>query len=137
MLYAPQQIPFHRVDQDSVAHMQFMRRLVVLLPILLRTIVAIPKVVNLMDSQGIEIAEELTAFDIDSADPVEFSPARRLICCAVRFGSGRSGGPSPIRGARIGSSIVLVVDRHVVLPRGLGRSPRRTLRIKQSFAGLI
>jgi hypothetical protein len=45
--------------------MQFMRRLILLLPILLRTIVAIPKLVNLMDSQGVEIAEELTAFDID------------------------------------------------------------------------
>jgi hypothetical protein len=45
--------------------MQFMRRLIVLLPILPRTTVAIPKLVNLMDSQGVEIAEELTAFDID------------------------------------------------------------------------
>jgi len=41
-----------------------MRRLIVLL-LILRTIVAIPKVVNLMDSQGVETAEELTAFDID------------------------------------------------------------------------
>jgi hypothetical protein len=56
---------FHRVDQDSVAHLQFVRRLIVLLPTLPRTIVAIPKLVNLMDCQGIEIAEELTAFEID------------------------------------------------------------------------
>ena len=45
--------------------MQFMRRIIVLLPILPRTIVAIPKLVNLMDSQGVELAEELTASDID------------------------------------------------------------------------
>jgi hypothetical protein len=45
--------------------MQFMRRLIVLLPILPRTIVPIPKVINLMDSQGVKIAEELKAFDID------------------------------------------------------------------------
>jgi hypothetical protein len=30
-----------------------------------RPIVSIPKVVNRMDSQRVEIAEELTAFDID------------------------------------------------------------------------
>jgi hypothetical protein len=30
ILYAPQQIPFHGVNQDSVAHMQFMRRLIAL-----------------------------------------------------------------------------------------------------------
>jgi hypothetical protein len=45
--------------------MQFLRRLIVLLPILRRTIVAIPKAVNLIDFQGVEIAEELAAFDID------------------------------------------------------------------------
>jgi hypothetical protein len=93
--------------------MQFMRHLIVLLPIVPRTIVAIPKLVNLTDSQRIEIADELTAFDIDYADPVEFSPARRLVCCAVRFASGWSGVPSRIRGDRIGSSTVPVVDRHV------------------------
>jgi hypothetical protein len=32
--------------------MQFMRRLIVLLPILPRTIVAMPKLVNLMDFKG-------------------------------------------------------------------------------------
>jgi hypothetical protein len=53
------------VDQDSVAHLQFMRRLIVLLPILPRTIVPIPKVINLMDSQGVEVAEELAAVDIN------------------------------------------------------------------------
>jgi hypothetical protein len=75
--------------------MQFMRCLIVLLPIL-------PEVVNLMDSQGAGIEEELAAFDINEADPVEFGPARLLVCCTVRFGSGWNGIPSRIRGV-IGS----------------------------------
>ena len=45
--------------------MQFVRCLIMLPPIPPRTIVAIPKLVNLMDSQGVELAEELTASDID------------------------------------------------------------------------
>jgi hypothetical protein len=66
MLYAPRQIPFHRVDQESVAHLHFMRHHpVVLLPLLRRKIAAIPKVVHPMDFQAVEIAEGLTAFDID------------------------------------------------------------------------
>jgi hypothetical protein len=81
--------------------MQFMRCLIVLLPILLGNIFIIPEMVNLMDSQGAEIAEEL-AFDINEADPVEFGPARLLVCCTVRFGSGWNGIPSGIRGV-IGS----------------------------------
>jgi hypothetical protein len=44
------------------------------------------------------------------------------------------GAPSAIWEARIEASIVLVVDRHVGLPRGLGRSPKRALCIEQSFA---
>jgi hypothetical protein len=62
-----------------------------------RPIVSIPKVVNRMDSQRVEVAEELTAFDIE-ADPVEFSTARRLVCCAVRIARDWSGVPNRIRG---------------------------------------
>jgi hypothetical protein len=116
--------------------MQFMRRLIVLLPITLGNIFVIPEVVNLRDSQGAEIAEELAAFDVHEADPVEFSATRLLVCCTVRFSSRWSGIPSRIRGDRLGSSIVL--DRHVAVPRGLVRSPKRALRLEQSFAaGLI
>jgi hypothetical protein len=53
------------VDQESVAQLNFMRHSIVLLPLLRRKIVAIPKVVNPMDFQAVEIGEGLTAFDID------------------------------------------------------------------------
>jgi hypothetical protein len=89
-------IPFHRMGRDSMAHMQFMRRLIVLLPLLPRKIVAIPTVVNRTDAQEVKIAEELAAFDIDQADPVEFSPARGRICRAVRFGCGGGATQIPI-----------------------------------------
>jgi hypothetical protein len=46
---------------------------------------------------------------------------------------GRSG-ENTTGNRRIGSGIVLVVGRHIALPRGLGRFPKRTLRIEQSFA---
>jgi hypothetical protein len=48
-----------------VAEIQFRFRLIVLLLIMLGNIFIVPEVVNLMDSQGAEIAEELAAFDID------------------------------------------------------------------------
>jgi hypothetical protein len=103
------------VDQDSVAEIQFRLRLIVLLLMMLGNIFIVPEVVNLMDSQGAEIAEELPAFDVDEADPVEFSAARLQVCCPVKFGSGWSGVPSRIRGARLGAMTVLVVGRHVAL----------------------
>jgi hypothetical protein len=68
--------------------MQFMRRLIILLLVVQGDIFIIPKVINLMDSQRGEIAEELAAFDIESANPVEFIPARRLVWRAVRFACG-------------------------------------------------
>jgi hypothetical protein len=123
ILYAPQQVPFDRVDQDSVAETQLRPRLIVLLLIMQGDIFIIPKVVNHMDSQWAEIAEELAASDIETANPVEFGPARRLVCCAIRFGSGWTGGPNQIRGGRIGSSIVLAVGRHAAHPRGLETFP--------------
>jgi hypothetical protein len=54
MLYALRQKPVHRVNRDSMAHMQFVRRIILLLPILPGKIVAILKVFNPMDSQGDE-----------------------------------------------------------------------------------
>jgi hypothetical protein len=48
-----------------VAEVHLRLRLVVLLLIVWGNIVIVPEVVNLMDSQGAEIAEELAAFDID------------------------------------------------------------------------
>jgi hypothetical protein len=53
------------VDQNSVAEIQLRLRLVVLLLIIRGNIFIIPEVVDLIDSQGAEIAEELAAFDID------------------------------------------------------------------------
>jgi hypothetical protein len=53
------------VDLDSVAEIKVKLRLIVLLLIVLGNIFIIPEVVNLMDSQGAEVAEELAAFDID------------------------------------------------------------------------
>jgi hypothetical protein len=65
MLSAPQQISFDRVNQDSVAEIQFRLCLIVLLLMMLGNIFVILKVVDLMNSQGAEIAEELAASDID------------------------------------------------------------------------
>jgi hypothetical protein len=104
------------VDQDSVAEIQLRLCLIVLLLIIQGNSFIIPEVVDLMDSQGTKVTEELAAFDINQADPVEFSSARRLVCCAVRFGNGWGRDPSRIRGGRIGAMTVPVVGRHVALP---------------------
>src|SRR5271170_5521025 len=66
-------------------------------------------------SKGAEIVEELAVVQIESANVVEFSPAGCLIRCAFRFGSCRSGDPSPIGEDQIGLTIELVVGRHVAL----------------------
>jgi hypothetical protein len=65
ILYAPQQVSFDRVDQDSVAEIQLGLHLGVLLLIIPGNVFVIPEVVHLVDSQGEEVAEELTTFDID------------------------------------------------------------------------
>jgi hypothetical protein len=65
ILYAPQQIPFDGVDQNSVAEIQLRLHLGVLLLITLGNAFVIPEVVDLTDSQGAEIDEELAAFDIN------------------------------------------------------------------------
>jgi hypothetical protein len=69
-----------------------------------------------MDTQRAEVDEELAAFDIDLADPVEFNSTQSLVCRAVRFGSCWARDPSRIRGARIGVVTVLVIARHVAVP---------------------
>jgi hypothetical protein len=53
------------MDQNSVAEIHLRLRLVVLLLIIWANVFIIPEVVDLMDPQGAEIAEELAAFDID------------------------------------------------------------------------
>ena len=70
-----------------------------------------------MDSQGAEVDKKLAAFDIDEADSVEFNPTRRLVCCAVRFDRGWARDPCRIAWNRTGLMTVLVVGRHVALPR--------------------
>jgi hypothetical protein len=62
----PDRYPSTAWTRSRWAHLHFMRHHpVVLLPLLRRKIVAIPKVVHPMDFQAVEIAEGLTAFDID------------------------------------------------------------------------
>jgi hypothetical protein len=104
------------VDQDSVAEIHLSLRLIVFLLIFQGNIFIIPEMVDLMDSQGAEVAEEVAAFHVDSTDPIEFSPARRFVCCAVRFGNGWDRGPSRIRGGENGVMSVLVVGGHIALP---------------------
>jgi hypothetical protein len=116
ILHAPQQIPFDRVDQNSVAEIQLRLHLGVLLLLGQGNTFIIPEVVDLMDSQWAEVDEELAAFDIEEADPVEFSPARRLVRCAVRFGSGRARDPVESGGGKIEVMAVLVIARHVSVP---------------------
>jgi hypothetical protein len=65
ILYAPQQIPFDCVDQDPMAEIQLSLHLIVLLRVLQGNIFIIPEVVDLVDFQGAEVTEKMTAFDID------------------------------------------------------------------------
>jgi hypothetical protein len=53
------------VDQDSVAEIQLRLHLMVLLTIMPGNIIIIPEVVDFIDYQGAEVAEELAAFEID------------------------------------------------------------------------
>jgi hypothetical protein len=100
--------------------MQFVRRLVVPLPLRLRKIVAISKADNQVNFHGVAIAEELTAFDIYQTDEVEFSPADASY--VARSGLAASGLGSLFQSVGgIGSSIVLAVGRHAALSRGLRR----------------
>ena len=75
ILYAPHEVSFDRLDQDSVAEIQFRLRLIVFLLIMRANVFVIPKVINLMDSQGAEIAKErFSWFSLNQnhrrADPV-------------------------------------------------------------------
>jgi hypothetical protein len=48
-----------------MAEIQLRLRLIVLLLIIQGNVFIIPEVIDLVDSQGTEVAEELAAFDID------------------------------------------------------------------------